>query len=731
MPEVTQTKDDNLRYTLSPTRQELVYQKLVDILPADLSAIFLKPAVKGRGISWSIEDDSLRISQIIPYSKLPQNEQGQIIEKLNSLSIHLPQLMKGIPELKGKVNNIYDLPDMDSVKLLKTNKGDRVVITDWAHVKFDRARGYNPFEKIIKNKKEKFPVKLRFIFSDGVLFVNQSVNISYRGLTTQHTSNDNGIVDLGKLPTSSHLSLSYKDQENITRQQEITTIADQEYYEIIIPLYTSLSLTVKDQNENLLNEYPVKFSLNGTTQDLLTNDAGIISLNDLVVGKNVQIFDGKNTANSIQHTLLKKDNDLELAVNIAIPPPPPPPPKLEYLSFFIYDYNKDLLKDASISISQKQKLIDLENDGNGKNSALKKEFILNQKAKAFVEIEQKGKKKKLKHDFKILDSQDEYHLQLKRNYWWFLLLLIPLLLILLLSFDKSVVVHVENQQGQPVADAGINLKYDYDALFDLNKLTFLSNTIYDESGISDTLGNSQFSSMACTVYDRLFSHKRKAQLSITANSRCIIDTSFNYNFYSLEDTLKVRLASQLTTLELKVVNKANLKPIENAQVEFDAGLSGQTDKQGRIQFKNLPVCGLVDQIYASKKDYLPDSIKNKSISELASNIKNRTLYLVAPIECDSINEPGDVKGGEFLLNVPIEDETYVLAYNFQTIEDRIVLYRGKTKSGQQLFDSGWVSGKDTIQIQPKTYCSGCDFITAEILTNNSDTHWDVSFKCPK
>lgn len=728
------TKNDNLRYTLSPTRQELVYQKLVKVLHQDFASVFLKPRIKSNGIEWGIADDSIDIYETHTYSQLGEDEQNLISEKLSSLSSYIKQNLEAIPELKNKIERIIDIPGLDSAKLLKTNRGDIVVLSDWAHVRFDKKRGYSPFEKIVNKPRKVYPVKLKFIYTDGSLFKNQPVQIIYKGFPKKHNSGEYAQVDLGKVPVSSNLGVSYLDQNKVSKSTNITTLGHQEDYEITIPLYTSLRVNVKDQNGNLLDNYPIAISSDGIRKEI-ESDHGVVFVEDLIAGKSVEIIDRKNNSQSDTHTLSREPNELDFIINFLVTPPP----VLEYLSFYVYDYNNELIKDAEVAVLQKNNTIKLDSEAEGEYKALKRKFILDQKSKVKIDIDQNGKKKNIKHKFKIVKSQDEYHLRLKRNYWWFLLLLIPLLLILLLSFQKSIVVQLVDEDGNRIQSSNVEMSYDYNALFDFNSATFFSKTNYSDSKVTDEKGNALFEALDYTVLDRVFYPNRKTQFVVTSNDTCYIDTVFPHGFYSYRDTFTFKLANQTNNLDIRVLSNRTSKPISGAQVEFvlrQKGkeyqiLRGTTNDNGVVIFSDVPVCGEVEKVIAKKPDYFPDSILNKVVYEISGDINDRTLYLIDPVPCDNKTKSGDVRGGEVLLSVPYEEKTYIIDYNFIAIKDRLVLYSGNSKKGKMLYDSGWTSGRGSVEINPKSFCGGCDYITAVILTNDSSTSWNLSFECPQ
>ena len=732
---ITVTKNDNLRYTLSPTRQELVYQKLVKILPPEFASVFLKPKIKSNAIEWSLADGNIEIYESHTYSQLGEAEQNIISEKLNSLSFYIKQNLKAIPELKNKVERIIDIPGLDSAKLLKTNRGEMVVLSDWAHVRFDRAGGYNPFEKIVNKPRKVHPVTLNFIYSDNTLFKNQAIKIIYKGFPKNLNTREEAMIDLGKVPVSSILGVVYLDQNDDSQSLELTTSGDQEIYEIKIPYHTSLKINVKDQNGNLLDGYPIIIDSDGRKQEIVS-DQGIVLVEDLLAGKSVQVRDGKNESNSLDYTLSRELNELDFIIDI---PVPPPPPVLEYLSFFLYDYDNELIKDAQISISQKSNIIELDSESEGEYKALKRKFILDQKSKARVELNQNGKTKVLKHKFKIVKTKDEYHLKLKKNYWWLLLLLIPIILALLLSFQKSIVVQVLDEDGSRIQSANVEMSYDYNSLFDFNTKSFFSKTNYNDSRITNEKGVALFESLNYTVFDRVFSSYRKAHFVIRTNDTCYRDTMFKHNFYTYKDTIKFQLATPVNDINIMVLSSRDSLPIPNAEVEFISHMKdkeyqkfkGVTDERGIVNFIDIPFCGELKKVIGNKIDYFPDSIMNKSISEISDDINDRTLYLIDPVPCNNKTESGDVKGGEVLLSVPDENKTYTIKYDFYRLPDKLILYSGKSKNGKIIYDSGWVSNKNIKVIKPKSDCGGCDYIFAEILTQNDSTGWDLNFVCPQ
>ena len=732
---ITFTKNDNLRYTLSPTRQELVYEKLMTVLPQQFSSIFLKPKLKSHGVEWYLPDSSIEIFESHTYSQLGTSEQNLISEKLKSLSDYIQENLKEIPELKNRVKHVYDIPGIESAKLLKTSKGNLVVLSDWAFVRFDKKKGYLPFEKIINKPGKEFPVNLIFAYSDNSKYSNQTIEVKYMGFPKKHETDQEGKVSLGELPAISTLEVRFKDQNNTPGLVKIMTEAGQEQYKITIPFYTSLLINVKDQKGNTIDGHPLTVISEGTKKECIVED-GKIFLEGLIAGKTVNIIDSQDEAQMVSHTLSKEDNEVDFIIDMRVPTPPPPQ-VLEYLSFYVYDFDGELIKNAHIFVQQKNKKIELENNSEGVHKARRQNFVFDEKAYVFVKIKREDKEEKLKKRFKVVSSQDEYHLKLEKNYWWLLLLLIPLLLLLLLSLQKSITVQLEDEVGNRVEGTTVEMNYSYNSLFNFNSISFFDESNFILPRVTNKEGNASFEDLPYTLYDRIFSSSRQTQFIITTDDKCYADTMYYHGFFNLKDTIKFKLPGVLSDLDIKVLSRRTSRPVSNAEVVFilessgaDKKMEGLTDDDGMIIFKDIAICGNLKKVIAQKVDYFSDSIVNKSIAEISSEIKYRTLYLNEPTPCNDVDEAGDVAGGEVLFNVPKENQTYVIKYNFKRIKDRLVLYAGSSTSGTQIYDTGWVNGKDDISITPKLICGGCDYVTAKMMTNNDDTAWSLFLECP-
>ena len=733
MPIITYTKKDNLRYTLSPTRQELVYEKLVDVLPADLSKVFLQPKIKKSGIDWIFPNDNIQIIESIPYGQMSEDQKSIVSDKLNAVKVALGYSLSSVPELKKRVDNIYDIPSLDSAKILKTNQGDFVVISDWAHVRFDKKKGYLPFEKIINKPRKSQDVNIKLIYSDKVPFSSQKVSITYKNFPKEHITNEYGVINLGKLPVSSQLSIAYTSDSGDQRIESIIISQGQTDYEIIVPFITELKVSVIDQNDKLLDNYPISIFSNAVTNEVMTSNGEVI-IPDLIAGEYVEAIDGNNNEIKAKLILERENNNIELKVNVVVPPPPP---EKEFLSFFIYDLNNELIEDSILQINQGGKKIKLENKDKGLHKRDKREFSLDKKAKALIKINTGGKEKKYTHRFKILTSQDEYHLKLKRNYWWFLLLLIPLLLLLLLSLSKSTVVEVTDMNNVPVANAQVEFEYSYNALFDFNRKEFFTTSNYSAENITDTLGIAEFDSIKYTVYDRVFHMFRSAEFKVMSNDVCLLDTVFERKFYNFGRKYRFQLDSKKVDLGLRVVSARTGEIIPDARVNIkvtndinELYLEGLTDENGSVLFNSIPLCSHLSEAIGSKIDYFPDTISNISVIELQDDPSMQVLYLNEPLPCKEEAIPGGVGGNTFVINVPKQNEKYTLFYEFRGIKDRMILKSGSNVNGPQIYDTDWVAGNGEVEIVPSKICNGCDYITVEILANDPDTYWKVDFDCP-
>ncbi len=730
---VAESINENLRYTLSPRRQEAVHDKLEEILPNELASIFLFPREKGKKTQWGLLDEYAQIEKILRYSQLGENEKSLVGDKLQELYEFLNHKENSIPEIKGLSRKICSIPSIDSAMLLVIDGIQRVALADWAHLPMDPSKGLMSFEKIVGKPRPKFPTKLQFLYSDGSCLINENIKIRYRGYLKEHETDKTGIVDQGHLPIGAQLEVYRDSGGKITSVGEVTTKSGQELYTVTLDYLTDLLITVKDDKGHLLDDFTLRIENQGVLHDQKSSK-GRIEIGGLLAGTHVRISDKEGLGEVIDYRLQKTDNHAEYIVNTRIILPPPDPKSTK---FYLYDFDGSSLSNATLKIKQSSDLETTYHDG-GYYTIPSNKLQQNKKAKALIEVNRDEKIiKQYVSRLRIEPNKSEYHIKLKRNYWWLLLLLIPLLLLLLLTLNKSFVVQVHDFTGKPVSEAHVSFDYSYENLFDFEASTFFSNASVSRVGNTSLKGNAAFDTLAYTLYDRLFYNSRKARIRITTFDNCLMDTTVYIKFYKWNDTIKVKVKPTTQDLDFIVRSVTNLEPVENANVNYTLSFRdivvqrGQmkSDKNGSISLKAVPICGVLNQISADKSGYFPDTIINKSITFLSEDILNRTLYLNKPQPCDT-RLSGGIEGLTKIYKIDYKDKEYILSWDFLVQKDRLILREGPYKSGRILFDTWWKSGTGDFDFIPDQVCGGCDFINIEIKGSVETTEWHLNLNCP-
>lgn len=140
--------------------------------------------------------------------------------------------------------------------------------------------------------------------------------------------------------------------------------------------------------------------------------------------------------------------------------------------------------------------------------------------------------------FKYNDDQDHYIIHLTHPFNWklllWLLLPIALFVLCLINFTKDITVHAENQNGNNMSGAVVNLDYEEHALYKNSEFFYMKT--HHLTGITDDEGNYTFEDVPCSVYSYIFYCFNKATITVSSNMQPVSGVQ-SVNHLSIDQSL--------------------------------------------------------------------------------------------------------------------------------------------------------------------------------------------------
>lgn len=372
------------------------------------------------------------------------------------------------------------------------------------------------------------------------------------------------------------------------------------------------------------------------------------------------------------------------------------------------------------------------------------------------------------------EGEDHYIVYLKDVFNWKLLLwlLLPLLLFLLclINFAKDINVHAEDQMGNPIVAASVQLDYREHALYKNGE--FFYSRQHNLSGVTDENGDYVFENVPTSVYSCIFYCFKRAEVSVFPGqqvsgvqqviSNANVRAQSTYSIQSVSPTTRKFLVNWRRNVRIILYNEAEREVVELTFRTLDAktmnvlpdcslqiiasqsGVSSPTNSgTGEFVVQGLYLDDMIS-IVASKSGYGVNdvTIRNMLVSELMSAKQHdRDIPLkVDMLPCDA-GESGAYDVKAYTVSVPQSYNmgqskgTFEIIYQTGDLcEDCIDIYNhnpGELYSqGVKVFSSGMVATGGLIS--DSVYFTRGSVVTVIVTTGGSDgSMWEYRVTCPK
>lgn len=728
MPVISKSRRDQVIYRLNQD-QVAVHTRLKNINP-QIGVFLLKPREEGDYLIWELENSQIHVDKITEYSNLDGIGKSKVHEQLD--------IIKELLAKSGDDPKILDIPSLDSIKLLETNFGQKVVVDSWGHLPFDSSKGVNIINFTPKPSIKSVNVELLFHYFDKSPAHNQDVAIYNNGFVTAHKTDLYGIVSLGSQMIGKDFQIEIKNK----LKETIITNIDNNKFEFQLPYYTDVTVKVIDQNSNdPITDYKVSLLNHVPSMDGYSNTNGILVFKNVIAGERIHVSDNKTT---IYHYVAKENNFIEFRVIREANQEPETVHQIpdsiavqtivENVFFTVYDLAGVEIQDYNLAIQQGGNLIptikDLEYPYKKKLGS--DELNMNLRSVGVIKLKENGKEVIYRCKFKTQPNIYEYSFQIKKvKNWWWLLWLIPLILSLLFNFGKDIHIKVKENEGKAIPKAGVNMKYEYNSLFNFSTFKFFTTDSIEVNGITDSLGLVTFDNNPTTIFDFIFKLRRDAKVNILVDTTCYAPTAALIKFYKIFTTHELTVQNKMVPLTIYVKETNNNSSIAEALVNIihnNQELELKSDQDGKVVLPYINACSIVQKAYAFKDYAEYGRLYSDTLNEVSASTSDKLfLYINEPEPCRNEEQTGDERGVAIFLSTPKGDHEYSLEYDFFHQPDRLLIYSYPDRN--LIHDTGLKSYRGSYVFRPNEVCNDCKIVYMVIQTFEQGTRWTYKFRC--
>ncbi len=535
-------------------------------------------------ISWFTDHQG----QFKSYKQLNEEQQNiakaLLIQRMQHIRKTLNQ--SGESEEKKRIKEIlekyFEIPTVDDIFAIIANGEIKdVQIIQWGCISeaYDADRGL--INKMIPA--DYYPMVFKAIYNDGSIAANETVLFETPDGSTEKTSDNQGIINLGEFRVYSIIyAKPAADIESQYRQQYVCTGKDQ--YIIKIPKIPVMKFKVIDESQNILPNARVMFAYGGQEKELTATENGSIQISGLDNGAKVTAWQMKDNEKVNVHEFSFDDESKEYPIILKGTP--------SDMRFKVIMKKKKPVPEADIKFKFNDKVY--ESKTNDQGIAYYQGIKPNEKIKAKA---RKGKRRG-KKTFTFKNPSEEHIIKIRKpiSLWWLLLLLLPFLL--LIQWHKEVQFQVINDVNPAnVVKANVNFTYVENDFFSFEHMRFLRSKTLNRDAKTEAGGIAKFPGVRVTLYSWLFYHSEPTQVIATAE--CFASDTLRPGISQLKNkkTHPVTLGPQKNNFVFKVINSQNQEPIPDAKVKLivksntiNKTFDAKSGVDGKAVFMGVPVC---------------------------------------------------------------------------------------------------------------------------------------------
>ncbi len=216
----------------------------------------------------------------------------------------------------------------------------------------------------------------------------------------------------------------------------------------------------------------------------------------------------------------------------------------------------------------------------------------------------KNKDESFSKKFKYNQQQDEYVFQLekKRSWWWLLWLFLLLLFIaaLLIPCHHDLKVTSVSPAGTPLQGVNVTLDYETHMLYDFDEQQLLYNKSNHLEQVTDSLGQTVFRNLKCSVFSYVFYCLSKERIVCTRE--CFAPVKVEKLFHFTRN-VKVEMSDQPEEILVQVADleTGDLLPDATVCLTYKSGGttvvdSLKTNANGRVALRGPTRCDVISEL---------------------------------------------------------------------------------------------------------------------------------------
>lgn len=285
-----------------------LYSSLERCLGEDVS-FFAKYGDTGSKATWS----STQVNELKPLTDYDQDE--QII--INQLVNERRSIIKGklVAPLDKLADKLLTVPDDSAIYVASIPSGYRIVLTQWGCKTLNNP---TPIVDIIEVKPpeeaKSVNVTVNCTYSDGMKYMSQSVVFMYKGIEKTMKTDENGNLRLGNMPVGESFTIQIGNEADLF-SEVVRILEDIEVYNLIIPVYGGVKISVVNQLDESKENYALELSTVGTRKSVITDEEGQAFVEKIkVVEDTISISSISDPALAESHPFSRGENHIRLVI---------------------------------------------------------------------------------------------------------------------------------------------------------------------------------------------------------------------------------------------------------------------------------------------------------------------------------------------------------------------------------------------------------------------------------
>jgi hypothetical protein len=488
-------------------------------------------------------------------------------------------------------------------------------------------------------------------------------------------------------------------------------------------------------------------------REMQTGSGGWMELQDLEPGTVVAAWTKSNPGNRVGGALKEGLNEFELTMGSV-------PSGVEGgIRVRVLNHRGERLKDTRVETEYRGGLSEHRTDGEGEILLSREGMIDESRVKARVHVlrlDRKGVLRDRVHSksFLYTTNREEYELRLTRvSRWWWLAALLLLPLLLLIRFEKTIHVKAYGpDKVSPMPDIDVSLMYHKGYLYDEGR--FLTRDTVRFIQPTDGKGQAQFEKLAYSLYSYVLQHD--SPLEVFGWDECFVGDTLSKYFHSVSDgdTLKLYMTPIVSSMGFRLIDEQTIQPLPGVKAVIVTKSGGRrytdsaiSNSEGKVVFRNIPVCGRVVELLGEHAGYLSYRTTDKEVVQFGEEgSSSRVLPLrrdprmvydgSGPVEytgelqtipCDENVKSGGQGVTDIVHPLGSQPGLVILVYDMADIPDRITI----THNGRVVASTGGlVSGRGSLKWYYYPQAGEPNYCTVNISAPQDGTIWQYVLGCP-